>query len=112
MTKMITLPSASVPKAIAEGVGAVLQSHGLSFSPDLLDELVQGVARELLAIDESLVADAEPSMAERLTVGETLRSLAMMVRPNAHVAKALERVGTWLSKNAKAELPKAPGEAA
>lgn len=111
MTKMMNLPAASVPQAIADSVGAVIKSHGLSFSPDLLDEIVHATVQSLLALDESLVAAAEPTMADRLTVGETLRSLAMMGRPNAHTARALERVGEWMVKNAKAEMPKA-GEAA
>jgi len=112
MTKMMTLPAADVPQAIAASIGGVIESHGLSFSRDLLDEIVHATVQSLLAIDESLVAAAEPTMADRLAVGETLRSLAMMGRPNAHVARALERVGSWLSQNAKAEMPKADGEAA
>lgn len=106
MTKMMTLPAANVPHALNEGVAAAFAAHGLSITPDLLDEVVQSAAKSLIAIDESLVAAAEPSMADRLTVGETLRSLAMMGRPNAGTARALERVGTWLTRNAKAELAK------
>lgn len=111
MTKMMNLPAASVPQAIATSLGAVINGHGLSFSADLLDEIVHATVQSLIALDESLVAAAEPTMADRLIVGETLRSLAMMGRPNASCARAFERVGSWLSQNAKAEIPKA-GEAA
>ncbi len=104
MTKMMTLPAANVPTAISEGVAAALNAHGLSLSPDLLDKIVHSSTQALVAIDESLVSDAEPTMADRLAVGETLRALAMMGRPNAATARALDRVGAWLTRTAKAEM--------
>lgn len=106
MTKMMTLPVASVPSAIADGLAAAVNAHGLSLSPDLLNEISSKTATALLALDESMAHDAEPSMSDRLAVGETLRALALMGRPNPETAKALERVGSWLSRTARAELVK------
>lgn len=101
---MMTLPAARVPEAISLGVTAALKAHELSLSPDLIDEISFTTNKALLDLDESLATDAEPTMADRLAVGETLRALAMMGRPNAETARALERVGSWLTRTAKAEL--------
>ena len=109
LNKMMTLPVASAPVAIGAGIAAALNAHALSLTPDILAEITESATRALLELDESLVVDAEPSMADRLAVGETLRSLAMMGRPNQETARALARVGEWLTKNAKAELAKGVG---
>ncbi len=46
----------------------------------------------------------QPSAADRLAVGQTLRSLAHARHPNAQTAELLSRVGEWLSAIARAEL--------
>lgn len=104
MTKMMTIPAARVHAVIADGIAAALKARGYELSPDLLVDLGRSASDALAELDESLVAAEEPSMADRLAVGETLRSLAMMGRPNAEVARALDRVGSWLTRTAKAEL--------
>lgn len=85
-TKMMTLPAANVPKALNEGVCAALAAHGLSLTPDMLDEIVQSAAKSLLAIDESLVAAAEPTMARQDVELEPL-----IVDPRRSLLRLLQR---------------------
>ncbi len=105
MTKM-TLPMEQMPSAISESVTAVLQAHGLTLSPELLRELGNNVTQALWALDPSDGDIKEPAVAERLSVGHTLRTFARVGQPNPETAEALMRVGTWLVEVAQAELGK------
>lgn len=104
------LPMAQCPSVISESVAKVLLVHGVTLAPDILNELGRNVTQALYSLDESLnelpAEVPEPSIAERFTVGQTLRSLAVLQQPNAEVARALSRVGDWLVDGVGIEEPK------
>lgn len=107
MTKMI-LPVAAMPSAISESIAVTLRAHGLTFSPELLAEIGRNTTQALFAYDLASEVE-EPSVADRLAVGDTLRCLAAAGQPNADTAPALARVGSWLRDGARAELAAAMG---
>lgn len=106
MIKM-TLPMAAMSSVISESIASALKAHGLSFSPELLDELGNNVTQALWVLDPT---DGEhPSVADRLAVGDALRCLAAAGQPNADTAPVLARVGAWLRDGARAELAEVMG---
>lgn len=105
MTTRMTLPMDKMPSAIAESVATTLRAHGLTLSPELLREIGNNTTQALWDLEESGAFGIEqPTIGERMSVGETLRALAAAGRPNESTAPMLERVGTWLAGAARAEL--------
>lgn len=107
MIKM-TLPMASMPSVIRESIATALLAHGLTLSDDMLDELGRNVTQALWSLDPTDGEVEEPSVADRLAVGETLRALAHGGDYGA-IAEKLGRVGKWVSDVARAELAAAMG---
>ena len=103
MTTM-RLPLAKVPAVISESAATTLRAHALELSPELVRELGRNVAQALLSLDLVAFAGDEPSAADRLRVGETLRMLARSGSPDPEIAELLMRVGEWLGDAARAEL--------
>lgn len=111
MKNPIVITPANVPAAITDAIASALAEHGVHADKLLADgffaELVERCTAAVVALDESLPHDAaEPSMADKLAVGETLRMLAVLGRPNAETAKSLGRVGEWLTEHAQDAISK------
>lgn len=102
---MMKLPVAKMPAVISASTETTLAAHALKLSPDVLRELGNNIAQALYSLDlAAFGGPEEPSTADRLRVGATMRALAAAGHPNPETAEVLARVGDWLVEAAQAEV--------